>query len=268
MNGNGNVLLAEMDPEDFTFVDEPHEFDPVRLGRSKKGGWSGSADMVTGQDQTTPGPEFTFPFAATWTMRFGVIPPSVGSGAGGDPYANSFHCVAEITSGVEGQWVKRQISVCLATAITFTGDNANVTLSDLTLETNSSAVEGLPYRVTMQIVPGERASYLSPPTLFAFTDVINSEPAQQAGVVEIASSGASGNARYPIPPNAGVLSVQVIVATGTVAVYAAGGDQDMKSWVPDDGFMILPPCCTYIEIQSTGGGELGATFTVTWGIEG
>jgi hypothetical protein len=245
------------------YAERPHEFDPVRQRKSTKGGWSGYADMVTGQADPSPGPYFTCD-AQMMTIHFGIIVPSRGEVL----YDNIAHCVATIQAGVEGQWVQRQISVGLGTTITVAADSVQISFQDITALTNVEAALGLTYRVTAQIVKGIRATYENPPILVAFTDIVNSVPAQQSGVVSL---NASGNARYPIPPNADAIAVEVMVV-GTapdVTVFAASGAVDLKEWNPlaTFGFVALPPGCTFVELQNNNAID-PVNVTVTWGIDG
>ncbi len=274
MEHSGDILISEIDPDEVDaalYATRSHEFDPVRQGESKKGGWSGFADMLTGQADSNPGPQATLERATVVTVRFGITPPSVGSGAGVNPYPNTVHCIATIVSGVEGQWVQRAISVCLGASISVTADNVQVSFQDATVITDPDTPSDLPYRVTCQITRGVRASFLTPPTLFAFTDIVDSVPVVTAGVVPLVLSG---NARYPIPPNAGVVSCEVVATaavgiTPEVTVIAVGGTMEMKAWNPivNTGFIALPPNATFIEIANDSNAN-PVNITVTWGIEG
>jgi len=265
-DGFDDVIAAEAEPNEFDaalYAERTHALDPVRLGKSKKGGWSGYADMVTGQADPSPGPYFTCE-AQMVTIHFGIIVPSRGEVL----YNNIAHCVATILAGVEGQWVQRQISVGLGTTLTVAADSVQISFQDITAITNVEADLGLTYRVTAQIVKGIRASYENPPILVAFTDIVNSVASAQSGVVSLS---ASGNARYPIPPNADAIAVEVMIV-GTapdVTVFAASGNVDLKEYNPSAtfGFVALPPGATFIEIQNNNAID-PVNVTVTWGIDG
>lgn len=263
----GELFTVDEVEAPLSLFEEPaHEFDPVRQSRSKKGGWSGYADMVTGQKSSSPGPQVTCEEAFTYVVRLGISPPSVGSGGGGDPFAGTVHCLATIITGVEGQWIRRKVSVCLGTSLVVTADSIQIQFHDLTLVTDPSSNADVPYRVTAQIAKGVRGHYEIPPTLIAFTDVIGGAPDVASGVITIAPTQ---SARYPVPQDDGVVSCEVVNTGAEVTVTAAGGSTALKTWNPvvNLGFIVLPPNTTYIEVTNQSESE-NAVITLTWGIEG
>ncbi len=254
---------------------------PEWLSRARSGGWSQRVPMVQGQAQPSPGPQAWFRgardpetnepvgVAETYTIRFGVSPPNAA--AENPPYGATFSCFALIISTVEGNPITRKVSLGYGTALTLTAESVNVAIYD---ETPSEFIPTIAqeYSVTVQIAPGERASYLTPPTFRGQTDVIDSAPSVATGTITVA---AAGNARYPIDPTAGAVSVEVTVIDATdpslatkVTASATTGGVIAKTWNPqiNKGFETLPPETTFVEIANTGANAV--LVTVTFGIEG
>ena len=165
-----------------------HEFDPVSLARSKSGGWSASIPMETGQPGASTGPALTLAKSEVYTVRFGIAGPSTGGSADSNPYGNTVHAVAKILSFVEGNAIERRISVCHGAAITVTAQAVQVIAYDLSVQTDDEVSDGLLYQVLVHIVPGDRAGYGTPPSLFAFTDVIAGTAEELAGQITLTTN--------------------------------------------------------------------------------
>ena len=259
-------------------------FDPISLSKATSGGYASAVDMITGQAQPSPGPRVWFQKrdpetremvgqSTIYTVRFGVNPVTAGVTAGvTSAYReNTFRCVASIHWKVAGTIVTRQMDVGQGAAISGACEGVDVDLQDFTL-TDPDAPTGLPYRVTVQVVRGGRTNYFTPATLAATTDIVGVTPVEETGVVTIAPSS---SARYPIPRNAGVYSVEVTVGAGGTGVstsltcLAGAGDYEAKIWNPlvNIGFVLLPSNATYVEVINNSSTE-SAVVTLTWGVEG
>lgn len=258
--------------------------DPVALSRARSGGWSSRVPIQQGQQQPSPGPQAWFrgdaeadgeprAIAQTYTIRFGVKAPSPGANA--TPLDASCRPVAVITNTVAGSApITRKVSIGYGTAITLTCESATIGIWDETPSDEYGSSGPVEYAVDVQVSPGERAGYLTPPTYRGQTDVVNTAPSVEQGVVTLAASG--GAARYPIDPGAGAISVEILavdVADASVlpkvtVAAMVGSVTTLKIWNPafDKGFILLPPGCTYIEVTNHSTDE--AYVTTTFGIEG
>ena len=255
-------------------------FDPISLSRATSSGYASYVDMVTGQAQPSPGPRVWFQKrdaethemvgeATIYTVRFGVNPTTAGDRS---LLETTFRCVATIHWKVGGQVVTRQMDVGQGAAISGACEGVDIDFQDMT-PTDPDAPLNIPYRVTVQVVRGGRTNYFTPATLGATTDIVNSVPSEQTGVVALNAAGSpDGNARYPIPRNAGVYSVEVTVAVQSTAVLllciAGAGTYLAKNWNPlvNIGFVLLPSNATYVEIVNQGMSPVD--ITLTWGVEG
>jgi hypothetical protein len=257
-------------------------FDPISLSKATSGGYASYVDMVTGQAQPSPGPRVWFQKrdpetgemvgeATIYTVRFGVNPTTTGDTTA---LATTYRCVATIRWKVAGQVITRQMDVGQGAAISGACEGVDIDLQDMT-PTDPDAPLNIPYRVVVQVVRGGRTNYFTPATLAAATDIVNSLASTQVGAVQIAAAGVpDGNARYPIPPNAGVYSVEVTVGpTGntnpiSLVCVAGAGSYEAKIWNPlvNIGFVLLPSNATYVEVINQGLDPV--EITLTWGVEG
>jgi hypothetical protein len=257
--------------------------DPVVLSRARSGGWSARVPIQQGQQQPSPGPQAWFrgdaepngeprAIAQTYTIRFGVKPPSPGANA--TALDASSRAIAIITNTVAGSApITRKVSIGYGTAMTLTCESATIGIWDETPADEYGEGGPLAYAVDVQVSPGERAGYLTPPTYRGQTDVVNAVAAVQQGVVTLNASG--GAARYPIDPGAGAISIELLAVDATdpsltpkITVAAMVGATTLKIWNPffDKGFVLLPPGCTYVEV--TNHSTDAAFVTATFGIEG
>ena len=250
-------------------------FDPTdmaMMSKSKGGGFSANVPMVTGQAQTSPGPSASFKdedgklCAQAFTVRFGVLAPNIDSTLGEGEYAN-FDAVAIIKYTVEGVSIQRMITIAQGVAISGIADSVDVQFLDITPVSQDNI--GINYQVFVQVAPGLRASYTLPPTLEAFTDIVNGAAVIKSGIVTVV---AGGTARYPVPQRAGVISVEVVVSDQPVFVTMGSPNGDYKKYqvLPgaNYGFIVLATNSAYVTITGNGAAEASSNVTVTWGIEG
>jgi hypothetical protein len=279
----GSTMSEEYDPSD------PH-WDVKQDAASPSGGVSAGVDLVTGQETPSTGPQAWFkneagnPIAQAYTVRFTVQSPSQGA----TPQDNIFDCVATVIATVQGNQIQRRLTVGTGVAITGEAESVSVSLQDITPDAGQlvnqpgggTAPFGNPYRVAVVIAPGVRANYTLPPTLEAFTDIVEGVASVQSGAITVAPA-LSPVLSYPIPQDAGINSVEVLAVTAGTALAAgsplvyveagATGLLESKRWDPtlNKGFIALPPNATelliFVNLQGLGA---QATITVTWGIEG
>jgi hypothetical protein len=265
------------------------DFDPtdmMKMSRSRGGGASATVNMVTGQQSTSPGPSADFKEpqremqrdgsfvwklrskAQPFTVRFSVKPPNIESTTVftvEHEYAN-FDCVAIISYTVEGVTVRRVVTVANGVAISGTADSVNVSIQDITQTTSP---QNIPYSVEVQIAPGIRSGYALPPTLEAFTCIVNSVDIIESGPITLVSGQ---SAVYPVPQQAGVISVEIVTQTNSVNVTmgTVNGAQKQYTVNPGEnfGFIVMAPNSAFLTVTGLGTEGVDSIHTATWGIEG
>lgn len=260
------------------------DFDPtdmMKMSRSKGGGASATVPMLTGQVSPSPGPSASFKEpqrvmnrdgsfswvqkekAQPFTVRFSVKPPNIDSTA--DEYAN-FDCVADIRYTVEGVTVRRLVSIANGVAISGTADSVNVTIQDIT---SGADAQGIAYSIEVQIAPGIRSGYALPPTLEAFTSIVADVPTIESGPITLISGQ---TATYPVPQQAGVISVEIVVQTNSVNVSMGTPNGSLKKYTVNPGenfgFIVMAVNSAFLTITGLGTEGVSSVHTVTWGIEG
>jgi hypothetical protein len=243
--------------------------DVIGMSKSRSGGAASTVPMVTGQETPSPGPQANFKdpadsnryLAQPYTVRFGVSSPNIGTEEG--QYAN-FDAVAIIISMVEGVQIQRIVTIAQGVAISGTAQAVDVKIQDIT---SDSDIFGLPYTVFVQVVPGIRSGYAQPPTLEAFTSTINGADNVASGTITLNAGVA---AVYPVPFNAGVISVEVVSPNGAPVVTHGTPNGNYKQYTASDGtvfgFEPLAPNSAFVTVTNTGGDAIDVTLT--WGIEG
>lgn len=206
---------------------------PERLGsdmtisNGKKDGWSASGELQLGNVNKEVSLQANFDEPGTYTLQFSVDYPSPPAAAFFDW---DMTAEADIFWSVEGNTVRRRVSVTPGASISGTGQGVKVKLVDASLDNLGGISVRSNYPVTIQIAPGIRGGD-EPPFL------------QRAGEY---SDGlvAVNQIVADVPKDAGVKSFRV---------YAA---------VEDVGGIILPaPDAFYIKFQVNN--SLGATSYVS-----
>lgn len=273
---------------------------PIYQAQARSGGYSARVPMVQGQKDPSPGPQVWFHrkelvknpesssgydpstreatenvgVSRTYVIRFGIIGPSIP--AEGSALSVCADAKALIRTTVEGNEIYRECSIVLGRAIQVTCESVSISIVDQTGldfivhdEENSFPQ---PYAVFIHIAPGERGNFLLPPILKGVTDVINDAPEVAFGVVTLAPTV---SARYPIPPNVGVVGVHVTVVDAaspdtvcSVLVTSFCNGVASQAYNPqiNVGSVVLAPNSTYVEIENFGGAD--AQVTLEWVIEG
>ena len=182
---------------------------------NKKGGWSGSAKLVTGDTLRELSLQADFPRAETYCLEFNKFSANLNS---------DFPIRAEafIKWSVEGNWVTRRISIANGTTIQGVAQAVVVKVKDVTIGASPGPIE---YEVTAQVTPGTRGSNQFPPFLSPVDGFNRLTPATPtAGII--------------IPQDAGAISVNV-QAVG----IGAGGPFD---------FSTLPAGALFVTMQQNG----------------
>lgn len=225
----------------------------------KSGGWQAFGQLVVGSGSTGANVhgQADFPVAGYYTVEFGVQTPTNGQ----------YDCVAEVVWSVEGNDVRRLISVGSGTTISGTGAGVKVKLYDKS-GSSFAAFFGQAYQASFLISPGTRPSEQKPPTLTAETSTGLARFVVTPGTTTI----------IDIPTDAGVTSVNVTVVaspltaiTETDAVVHIASSVPVKSFFPSDpdAWIAVPPNAKSIQLVNNFpalGPDLH--FYVTYGIEG
>lgn len=217
----------------------------------RKDGWQQAAVLKTGDRLKTLSMQANFPVSQYYTVQFGVIVPL-------DPLFSGFDAVAEITWIVEGQLVRRRVSVGNGVSVSGPGQAVKVVVSDVSIP----AIAGFEYTVSVQVTPGTRPSVSRPPTLRGFS-------VQQALL-------GGGTLDLAVPENAGVISVETSyafdVAQPTVGfpilVQQSSFFGAIKSYYAnvETGFVALAPNAQVVTLFNL---DVHAYFVQwTWGIDG
>jgi hypothetical protein len=245
-----------------------------RPDRQKKSGASQSGVLYTqtkgqrSQAHMQVDFERTFGFAGMFTLQFYVDPPK-------DPinpaYNGFYQAFAEITWSVEGNFVKRLVSIGDGVSISGCGQAVDVQVFDVTIPLGITppnvSTPGLQYRIGMQVTRGTRPSQNQPPVF------VNTLPVTIPG---------TSNHAFQVPQGAGVISAKVSVYDQTTPATARGfalaqaasagvnpnPQTSLLEWDPasDTGFVPLPPGTTQIIISASSADAI--TANVTWGVDG
>jgi hypothetical protein len=242
---------------------------------AKKKGWANGGDLVTGQASSVFNFQQDFvangPGAGYYTIQFGVNAP-----------ATPFDAVATIKWKVNGQTVKRQVSLANGQSISGMCESVDVDVADDS-GIIPTATLALSYRATVSAIPGNRAGTHIPPTLRA----IASNPLGGAALVangygsqNLGPAGQSVD--FVVPLDAGATSFLAVIAPKTfpppagnsldkVAIQqmaATGGSGNLYTGLnPPIQFVSLYVGTTVIRITNT---DAANTYVVngTWGIDG
>ncbi len=170
-----------------------------------KDGWSASGKLIGGNTSKSVSMQANFardrggPGSGLYTVQFFV----------GHEFTLAVterrSTEAEITWSVEGNYVRRLVSVVNGMSVTGTGQAVKVVISD-----SSTSPTAQEYSVSCQVAPGARASIQQPPYLFRET------------LVELVNVG--NTATIAVPDNAGIISVYVAAAVTGGAAGAVPGD--------------------------------------------
>ncbi len=230
----------------------------VGIARSRTGGWSQSGTLVVGDLLKEVSLQANFPEAEYYTVQFNVEQPA----------SNSPDVIAEVSWTVEGNTVRRRISVGNGTSISGTGAALSVKVRDATI----LGPTGEKYNVSIQVSKGTRPNPGQPVFLRAI-------PAPGSGTPYIGVIGPAASIDVPIPQDAGVISANVEIFG--VAGAAVGLEQvavsqlnplivgaGFKAYYPliEVGFVPVFPSATVLRIFNLGPSTVDVT--VLFGIDG
>jgi hypothetical protein len=170
------------------------------LGKSSlsRGSWGIGGDLFTQNPIKSVGLQATFPYPENYTIQFGV----------NGPPANVTYAVhAEVIWKVNGQPIRRVISVGNGVQITAPSEAVSVLVNDVTQLGLPNA--GVKYSVNISVARGTRFGGVltleNPPLPFS--------GGGGGGLTPI--PGAGGTQAFPIPQNSGVVGVEVALTSTT-----------------------------------------------------
>lgn len=227
---------------------EEKEADMIGITENKIG-WSASGTLTHKNELNTVSLQANFSDAKNYTAQFKVT---------GD--LRNKQAVAEITWSVEGNFIRRLVSVADGVSVQGAGQAISIKIRDVSsfpLIPGSSA----DYLVTVSVVPGTRGSTSNPPTY-------------NGGYYIVADANTKDVA---VPDNAGVISVAALIGTGIpgtpiaensvmIAQMDSGGNV-LARYDPREFFWApLLPGCSKVTVINTSGADI--TLTVIFGIDG
>lgn len=173
---------------------------------AKSGGWSGGGKLINdGVSNVACAADFLaarvhneIP-SKNYTVQFNVtLPP-------GGVFANP---VAEISWSVEGNTIRRLVSVTNGCSVTGVGQGVKVVVRDQTPQGIGGKVYGVSYDVAITVAPGNRSSVNQPPIFTPPSAILAG-----AVVLPLYTVPPLSFLRVAIPQNAGVISSYVTAVT-------------------------------------------------------
>jgi hypothetical protein len=233
--------------------------------RSESGGWSKSGSLKTFDTLAELSMQCNFPIAEYYTVKFGVdqdpalpVQPDV---------------TADVVWSVEGNYVRRKLSIGNGTTISGTGQAVSVKVHDTTL----LGPTGQSYNVNVLVSPGVRPAKLAPPFLRAvFTVPLGASP-------YLVPVPAAGFVDIPIPPNCGIVSadVELVALTPALALSPTSITVEQinvtllpagvyKFYYPliEVGFVPIFPSATVLRVSNFNAVAPAMVVSVLFGVDG
>lgn len=216
-------------------------------------GWSQSGEMRTADSNAKVTMQASFPEPGNYTCQFGLQKIDTN-------YPGVIVCEAEIIWSVEGNFVRRVVSVGNGASIQGQAQGIKVTLSD---HTPASVFDGKRYIASVQCTKGTRASYSHPP-IYVPSDLL-----------EIILIPATDSFQLAVPENCGIISAFVtLISPGNtlspeeayVEQQFGSGFQRIYSPLDTPGFIPLGPNVINLVLNNLSANQVVAS--VAWGIDG
>jgi hypothetical protein len=190
--------------------------------------------------------------AGLYTVQFNVDVDGVQ-----DPLFRYLNPVATVIWSVEGNSIRRRLSVVNGTSLTGVCDAVEVTVVD---ETDFFPPPGpIDYQITISVTPFPRPRSGSPPIL-------------RGTATPVAVAGGGPAVLVPVPFDAGANSVMVLASSTGGAIPVAGQEDtntvNLASWTPDTNFVPLLPQAGNISLSNLGPPASSASFSVLFGVDG
>jgi len=220
----------------------------------KKSAWSASKQLICNDEGIELSLQVQFQETGYYTVQFGIVPPQEPSA-----FVFPFSAEAIISWSVEGNTIRRRVSVGNGVSISGGGQAVKVVVAD---RTRFPDVNPHTYLASVSVTKGTRPSVNQPATLESLPQVTS---VLAAGVLVI-----------PVPQDAGAISAQVVSSVLALAglpvhliVFQKNAvGQILKAYDPsvETGFVPLAPNTTEVEIDNIG--AFTARVKLTWGIDG
>lgn len=224
---------------------------------SKKKGWQQAGPLAT--NDTTKFVTLQANFEdepGNYTVQFGIVKGPNPAGTTGGAFA----CKADIYWSVEGQTVKRTVSVGNGVSVSGIGQGVKIRIYDA-----SNAVFGpgnYEYIVSAQVVKGTRPNVGKPPTIWT----------------PVTTIAAGGGIAYQIPADAGVISANIEIGVVAPGVYPVSADvfiqgptgvylSQFDPNVVGPAFVPIPPGASQVFIQNNSAAD-SYRVQVNFGIDG
>lgn len=243
--------------------------DSMAVQSSSSGGWSKTVDLISGNVDLNGTLQANFDQAGEYTVQFTVDNIVDLFGAPG-----IINPRADITWTVEGNPVRRTVSIANGTTVSGVGQACKVEVYDEPLVGGGGSSYG--YQVGVTVAPGTRSATRVQPQLIPDLGVGSS-----IGSILVAG-GTTVN--IPVPQNVGATSVYITVTgrNGGAPLVLTSANvvvrhinllavQDDKSYNPDNaGWVPLAASTDQITLENAFGFGSGndILFSVTFGIDG
>jgi len=148
-------------------------YDTPKTGEPKVS-WSASGVMVSGDHSQTVSLQAIFRKPGTYTASFSLNPIDDVVVEGSDIRAE-----ATVEWSVDGNTITRVISVSNGTSIQGTGEGVRIVVNDVTVIAGTISR----YAVTIDVAPGPRGAFNTPPILNRQTEIVGLAPGFSATVL-------------------------------------------------------------------------------------
>lgn len=244
---------------------------------AKSGGWSGggqltndgvsnvgmAANFLAGrQHNETPSKNYTVQFNIQVKQGLFINP------------------VAEISWSVEGNTIRRLVSVTNGCSVTGVGQGVKVVVRDQTPQGINGITYGITYNVSITVAPGSRSSVNQPPVYTPIAGVLTTfGPIVVTPILAPFSIPPGGIGGIVVPQDAGVISAFVTAISsdftpiGQFKAVVLQVDQTSNTRRSYDAFPhafvpIVPETASLNLLNELGGGGANILYSVSFGIDG
>lgn len=233
-------------------------------------GWSQSGNIRVADPNKKVTLQVNFPISDYYTVQFNVTPPNPQKIGPVPPnLSDLFDAEAIVTWSVEGNYVRRRITVGNGSVLSGTGQGCRVELYDALPPglVFPGPAPGPEYPGSIQIARGTRPTNAAPPQLNGGTFTVTPGSSvlvpvpNDAGATSVNIAVAAVGAPPPVITNEALINQVDFLAPGLV----------WKSYFPHDpcAFCPLTPFTTGLELFNFfGGGGADIVYGITYGIEG
>jgi|WetSurMetagenome_2_1015567.scaffolds.fasta_scaffold225342_3 hypothetical protein len=233
-------------------------------------GWSASRELISKDTNPAVQLQANFQDPTPYTVQFSITNLKATDGSAD---IGSYNPTAVIEWSVEGNSVRRVVSVINGTSVTGVGQGCRITVRDQTPTTDTT--KEMEYTVAILVAPGVRPANQLQPILTPL--IADSFGVTRPGAIFV--DGGTG-VDVQIPENAGVTSVYITAASLNAGIPVALTDADIQAshtntayvykeynpnkytWVP------IGPGTSTVRLTNFMGPLTQVLFNVTFGIDG